>query len=67
MLQLLDQSAPSISAYDLLEFMFRWVLTRMHGMKLASVESQYSEDSADSAYSPEESSSQTTIAITREA
>ena len=67
MLQLLDQSAPSISTYDLVEFMFRRVLTRMHGVKLASFESRYSQDSADSAYSAEETSSQTTIAITSEA
>ena len=66
-LQLLDQSAPSISAYDLVEFMFRRVLIRMHGVKLASFELQYSENSADSASSAEESSSQTTIAITSEA
>jgi serine/threonine protein kinase len=67
MLQWLGQSAPSISAYDLVEFMFRRVLTRMHGVKLASFESRCSQDSADSACGAEENSSQTTIAITSEA
>lgn len=66
MLQLLDQSAPNISAYGVLEFMFRLVLNRMHGVQWGCLTSQDSLESADPAYGTGESSSQTTIAITSE-
>jgi len=67
MLQLLDQSAPNISAYGLLEFMFRLVLNRMHGVQWGCLTSQDSHESADPTYGTGESSSQTTIAITSDA
>lgn len=67
MVQLLDQPAPNISAYDVVEFMFRLVLIRMHEVKLASFESQYLQDSVDYAHTDKGNSSRTTIAITREA
>ena len=66
-LQLLDQSAPSISAYGVLEFMFRLVLNRMAGVQWGCFTSQDSLESADHAYGTGESSSQTTIAVTIEA
>ena len=66
MLQLLDQSAPNISAYGVLEFMFRLVLNRMHGLQCACLASQDSLESADPAYGTGETSSQTTIAMTSE-
>jgi hypothetical protein len=66
MLQLLDQSAPNISAYGVLEFMFRLVLNRMHGVQWGCLTSQDSLESADPAYGTGESSSQTNIAITSE-
>jgi len=66
MLQLLDQSTPNISAYGVLEFMFRLVLSRMHGVQCAWLASQDSLESADPSYGTGESSSQTTIAMTSE-
>jgi len=65
MLQLLDQPAANISAHKLMEFMFRQVLNRMHGLHLGCLTSQGSLDSAGSAYGAAESSSETTIAVPR--
>jgi len=66
-LQSLDQSAPNISAYNVLEFMFRLVLNRMCGVQWGCFTSQDSLESADPAYGTGETSSQTTIAITSDA
>jgi len=63
MLHVLDQSAPSTSAYSLLEFMFGLILNRMNGAQWAGFESAASPDSA---YGTVESSSQATISITSE-
>jgi serine/threonine protein kinase len=63
MLQLLDQSPPNASAYELMEFMFRLVSNRMHGLQWGCLTSRDSLDSAGSAYETGESSSQTTIAV----
>lgn len=67
MLQLLDQSTPNSSAYELLEFMFRLVLNRMHGLQWGCLTSQDLVDSAGPACESGESSSQTTLAVTSEA
>jgi len=67
MLQLLDQPAANTSAYELMKFMFRLVLNRMHGLQWGCLTSQDSLDLAGSAYETGESSSQTTIAVTGEA
>jgi hypothetical protein len=67
MLQLLDQPAPEISAYKLMEFMLRQVLIRMHGLQSTDLTSQVSLDSAGPAYRTAESSSETTIAVTSKA
>jgi hypothetical protein len=67
MLQLLDQPAPEISAYKLMEFMLRQVLIRMHGLQSTDLTSQVSLDSAGPAYRAAESSSETTIAVTSKA
>jgi serine/threonine protein kinase len=67
MLQLLDQPAPEISAYKLMEFMLRQVLIRMHGLQSTCLTSQVSLDSAGSDYGTTESSSETTIAVTSKA
>jgi serine/threonine protein kinase len=64
MYQLLDQSEPNISAYELMQFMFRLVLNRMHGLHPGCVTSADSLDSVDSAYDTGDSSFQTTIAVT---
>ena len=65
-LQLLDQSAPSISAYGVVEFMFNLVLNRMGGGQWGCVTSQDSLEPADHAYTTGESSSQTTMVMTNE-
>ena len=65
-LQLLDQSAPSISAYGVVEFMFNLVLNRMGGGQWGCVTSQDSLEPADQAYTTGESSSQTTMVMTNE-
>jgi len=66
MLQLLAQSAPNLSAYGVLEFMFRQVLNRMHGLQWGCLTSQDSLESADPPYGAGESSSQTTMVMTSE-
>jgi hypothetical protein len=66
-LQLLDQSTPHTSAYEVMEFMFRLVLNRMCGLQWGCLTSQDLVDSAGSACETGESSSQTTIAATSEA
>jgi hypothetical protein len=66
MLQLLNQPAPVISAYKLMEFMFRQVLNRMHGLQTGCLRSQGPLNSAGSAYGTGANSSATTIAVTRE-
>ena len=65
-LQLLDQSAPSISAYGVVEFMFNLVLNRMGGGQWGCMTSQDSLEPADQAYTTGESSSQTTMVMTNE-
>jgi hypothetical protein len=67
MLQLLDQSTPNSSAYELMEFMFRLVFNQLHGLQWGCLTSQDLADSAGSAGETGESSSQTTIAVTSEA
>ena len=67
MLQLLDQPAPEISAYKLMEFMFRHVLLRLHGLQLGCLTSRGSLGSAGLASGTAETSSETTIAVTSEA
>jgi hypothetical protein len=66
MLQLLDQSAPNISAHGVLEFMFRLVLNGMHGVQRGYLTSQDSLESADPAYGTGEGSSRSTIVMTTE-
>lgn len=66
MLQLLDQPLPSTSAFTILEFMFNLVSNRMHGMQWGYITSQDSLAPANFASDTGESSSQTTIAVTRE-
>ena len=66
MVQLLDQPPPSGSAHTILEFMFNLVSNRMHGMHWGYITSQNSLALADFASNTDESSSQTTIAVTSE-
>jgi serine/threonine protein kinase len=66
MLQLLDQPPPSTSAYTILEFMFNLVSNRMHGVQWGYITSQDSLAPANFASGTGETSSQTTIAVTRE-
>jgi serine/threonine protein kinase len=66
MLQLLNQPAPVISAYKLMEFMFRQVLNRMHVLQTGCLRSQGPLNSTGSAYGTGANSSATTIAVTRE-
>jgi len=61
MLHVLEQPAPSTSAYYLLEFMFGLILNRMNGAQWAGFESTSSTEPADGTV---ESSSQATISIT---
>jgi hypothetical protein len=66
MVQLLDQPPASASAYTILEFMFNLVSNRMHGMHWGYITSQNSLALADFPSNTDESSSQTTIAVTSE-
>jgi len=67
MAQVLDQSAPNTSVCTMLEWMFRLVLNRMHGGQWGCSRRKHSLTPADSAHGSGESTSQTTIAISREA
>ena len=63
MLKLLENSGVEISAYELLEFMFEFVLNRMYGEEW---EWSVVEDWSDTAYKKGDHSFQSTLAITSE-
>ena len=63
MLKLLEHSGVEISAYELLEFMFEFVLNRMYGEEW---EWSVVEDWSDTAYKKGDHSSQSALAITSE-
>jgi hypothetical protein len=67
MAKLLAQPAPVISAYKLMEFMFRRVLNRMYGLQPGCVTSQGSLNAAGPVCETGASSSQTTLAVTNKA